>query len=179
MTIAYFDCFSGISGDMTLGALVDCGADAALLDAVVEALRLGDEVTVEVRHETRGHVGGTRVIVSVDDRVERTVPALRSVIEESGAPADVKSPALDAINRLARAEGRVHGRPPGLLRDQDLARRVRIAGSGDVLGHMNPLGSASGELIPRPAWPGSWARGVLCRTACRADECRRHIDVRR
>ena len=75
MTIAYFDCFSGISGDMTLGALIDCGADAALLDAVVEALRLGDEVTVEVRHETRGHVGGTRVIVGVEGRVERTVPA--------------------------------------------------------------------------------------------------------
>jgi len=109
MTIAYFDCFSGISGDMTLGALVDCGADKALLDAVVEALRLGDEVTVDVRHETRGHVGGTRVIVGINDRVERTVPALRSVIEESDAPAEVKSPALAAINRLALAEARVHG----------------------------------------------------------------------
>ena len=112
MTIAYFDCFSGISGDMTLGALIDCGADAALLDAVVEALRLGDEVRVEVRHETRGHVGGTRVIVGTDERVDwvdRTVPALRRVIEESDAPGDVKAPALDAINRLARAEARVHG----------------------------------------------------------------------
>ena len=87
-TIAYFDCFSGISGDMTLGALVDCGADRALLDAVVEALGLGDEVSVEVRHETRGHAGGTRVIVNVNDRVERTVPTLRRVIEGSGAPAE-------------------------------------------------------------------------------------------
>jgi len=42
MTIAYFDCFSGISGDMTLGALIDAGADRALLDATVEALGLGD-----------------------------------------------------------------------------------------------------------------------------------------
>ena len=54
MTIAYFDCFSGISGDMTLGALLDCGAERSELDAVVEALRLGDEVTIEVTHETRG-----------------------------------------------------------------------------------------------------------------------------
>ena len=61
--IAYFDCFAGISGDMTLGALIDCGAERAQLDAVVEALRLGDEVTVDVRRESRGHVAGTRVIV--------------------------------------------------------------------------------------------------------------------
>ncbi|HXD81459.1 MAG TPA: nickel insertion protein, partial [Candidatus Acidoferrum sp.] len=63
MTIAYFDCFAGISGDMALGALIDSGADRALLDATVEALGLGDEVSIEVRHETRGHVGGIRVLV--------------------------------------------------------------------------------------------------------------------
>src|SRR5438105_190199 len=108
-TIAYFDCFSGISGDMTLGALIDCGADRAVLDAAVEALGLGREVTLEVRHETRGHAGGTRVKVDVSDRVERTVPALRGVVEESGAPDGVKAAALDAIHRLARAEAEIHG----------------------------------------------------------------------
>ena len=111
MTIAYFDCFAGISGDMTLGALIDSGADRALLDAAIEALRLGDEVSIQVRHETRGHVGGTRVIVDTVDRVERTVPALRAVIEEADAPESVKAPVLDAINRLARAESRLHGLP--------------------------------------------------------------------
>jgi len=111
MTIAYFDCFSGISGDMTLGALIDAGADRALLDAAIEALRLGDEVTVDVRHETRGHVGGTRVIVETVDRVERTVPALRAAVEDADAPERVKAPTLDAINRLAQAESRLHGLP--------------------------------------------------------------------
>jgi uncharacterized protein (TIGR00299 family) protein len=111
MTIAYFDCFAGISGDMTLGALIDSGADRALLDAAVEALRLGDEVSIQVRHETRGHVGGTRVIVETVDRVERTVPVLRAVVEDADAPETVKARALDAINRLARAESRLHGLP--------------------------------------------------------------------
>jgi uncharacterized protein (TIGR00299 family) protein len=109
MTVAYFDCFAGISGDMTLGALIDSGADRALLDATVEALRLGDEASIEVRHETRGHVGGTRVLVRTADRVERTVPALRAVVEDADAPERVKAPVLDAINRLARAEARLHG----------------------------------------------------------------------
>src|SRR2546427_11516433 len=111
MTIAYFDCFAGISGDMTLGALVDCGADRALLDAVVESLRLGDEVTIEVRREARGHAAGTRVLAGVRDRVERTVPALREVVEQADAPDSVKTQALDAINRLARAESEIHGLP--------------------------------------------------------------------
>jgi uncharacterized protein (TIGR00299 family) protein len=111
MTIAYFDCFAGISGDMALGALIDSGGDRALLDATVEALRLGDEVSVEVRHETRGHVGGTRVLVQAVDRVERTVPALRAVVEEAEAPDDVKAAVIDAINRLSRAESRLHGLP--------------------------------------------------------------------
>ena len=107
--VAYFDCYAGISGDMTLGALIDCGADRAQLDAVVEALRLGDEVTVDVRRESRGHVQGTRVVVETRDRVRRTVPRLRETIEHAEMPAQVKGKAIDAINRLARAESEIHG----------------------------------------------------------------------
>ena len=109
MTIAYFDCFSGISGDMTLGALLDCGADRAVLDAAVEALGLQDEVVLKVGHEVRGHAGGTRVILHTVDRVERTVPALRMIVEDADVPDLVKTSARDAINRLARAEARIHG----------------------------------------------------------------------
>jgi hypothetical protein len=120
MTIAYFDCFAGISGDMTLGALIDSGADRALLDAAVEALRLGDEVAIDVRHETRGHIGGTRVLVKTVDRVERTVPALRAVVEAADAPDGVKRPVIDALNRLARAESRLHGLPEDQLHLHEL-----------------------------------------------------------
>jgi uncharacterized protein (TIGR00299 family) protein len=120
MTIAYFDCFAGISGDMTLGALLDAGADRAVLDAAIEALRLGDEVKVDVRHETRGHLGGTRVIVEAADRVERTVPALRAVVEDADAPDQVKGSVLDAINRLAHAESRLHGLPEDKLHLHEL-----------------------------------------------------------
>ena len=109
MTIAYFDCFSGISGDMALGALIDAGGDAALVDATVEAMRLGDEVKVEVRREARGHVGGTRVRIEASERVERKVPTLRHVVAGADVPDGVKSQALEAIDRLARVEARIHG----------------------------------------------------------------------
>ena len=118
--LAYFDCFSGISGDMTLGALIDAGAERAELAAVVEALRLGDEVTVEVKRETRGHLGGTRVIVNAGDRVERTVPKLRAVVEDAELAAPVKSRSLDAIDRLAKAESAIHGVPEAELHLHEL-----------------------------------------------------------
>ena len=108
MTIAYFDCFSGISGDMALGALIDAGADAAIVGASVEAMRLGGEVKIEVRREARGHVGGTRVVVQASERVERTIPVLRGVVEDADVPDGVKRQALDAINRLAQVEARIH-----------------------------------------------------------------------
>jgi uncharacterized protein (TIGR00299 family) protein len=108
VTVAYFDCFAGISGDMTLGALIDSGADRAMVEAAIEALRLGDEVRLHVRHEARGHVGGTRVVVETSDRVERTVPVLRSIVEDAEMPDDVKRSALDALNRLTKTEARLH-----------------------------------------------------------------------
>ena len=120
MTIAYFDCFSGISGDMTLGALIDAGADGAIVDAAVEAMRLGDEVKIEVRREARGHVGGTRVHVATSERVERTVPVLRSVIEDADVPDGVKVQALAAINKLANVEARIHGVPEERLHLHEL-----------------------------------------------------------
>jgi uncharacterized protein (TIGR00299 family) protein len=108
VTVAYFDCFAGISGDMTLGALIDSGADRAIVEAAIEALQLGDEVRLYVRHEARGHVGGTRVVVETSDRVERTVPVLRSIVEDAEMPDDVKRSALDALNRLTKTEARLH-----------------------------------------------------------------------
>jgi uncharacterized protein (TIGR00299 family) protein len=165
MTIAYFDCFAGISGDMTLGALIDSGADRALLDATVEALGLGDEVSIEVRHETRGHVGGMRVLVSTVDRVERTVPSLRGVVEDADAPERVKTPVINAINRLARAESRLHGLPEDELHLHELGGAdtlVDLMGAFWLLHSLDvdgvyssplpaPRGRMDGMPLPAPA----------------------------
>jgi uncharacterized protein (TIGR00299 family) protein len=120
MTIAYFDCFAGISGDMTLGALLDAGADRNLLDATIEALRLGGEVSIEVRHEQRGHAGGTRVVVQTRERIDRTVPDLRAAVATAEVPDEVKRPALSALDRLGRAEARLHDLPESKLHLHEL-----------------------------------------------------------
>jgi hypothetical protein len=155
MTIAYFDCFAGISGDMTLGALIDAGADRALLDAAVEALRLGDEIAIDVRHETRGHVGGTRVLVKTVDRVGRTVPALRAVVEDAEAPDSVKNPVIDALNRLARAESRLHGLPENELHLHELGGADTLV---DLMGAFWLLHGLAVEQVYSSALPAPHGR---------------------
>jgi uncharacterized protein (TIGR00299 family) protein len=165
MTIAYFDCFAGISGDMTLGALLDAGADRNLLDATVEALRLGDEVNVEVRHEQRGHAGGTRVVVQIRDRIERTVPDLRAAVAAAEVPDEVKRPALSALERLGHAESRLHDLPESELHLHELGGAdtlVDLVGAFWLLHNLSvaqvyasalpaPRGRAGGMPLPAPA----------------------------
>ena len=118
--IAYFDCPSGISGDMTLGALLDAGADRSLLDDTAETLGLTGEVRIETRHEERGHLGGVRVDVRCGGGPARNLPALERVVLEAALPARVRDRSLAALRRLGRAEAAVHGRPPEELHLHEL-----------------------------------------------------------
>jgi uncharacterized protein (TIGR00299 family) protein len=111
MTIAYFDCFSGISGDMALAALIDAGADAQLLRDTVHVLGLGDEVTVETSRQSRGHLSGMRVEVATRPGPGRTIPQLREVVSQAEVPPRVRELATDAIERLGKAEAAIHGLP--------------------------------------------------------------------
>ena len=63
MKIAYFDCFSGISGDMTLGALVDVGVEPGALKAELSKLKLDAEFSLDFEKASKHHITGTRAIV--------------------------------------------------------------------------------------------------------------------
>ena len=109
MRIAYFDCFSGISGDMCLGALVSAGWPAAELESLPARLGLAgvSAVAAQVR---RGPFVATQVSVSVSERQPHR--HLRHIAESLGAArldADVRARALDVFTRLAEAEAEVHG----------------------------------------------------------------------
>ncbi|GAC1655753.1 MAG: nickel pincer cofactor biosynthesis protein LarC [Candidatus Dormibacteraceae bacterium] len=108
--IAYFDCFSGISGDMALGALIDAGGDFELLQRLLPLLGLEEEVSLLVRREERGHLGGSRVIVTAGEGSVRALPELqRLVAEAAGLPDRVRSRSLAALTLLGRAESAIHG----------------------------------------------------------------------
>ena len=96
---------------MALGALLDAGADRAVLQQAVEALGLGVEVTLEISHQQRGHLGGTRVEVQVTPGPARDLVTLREAVAGASLPAQVAQRSLAAIDLLGRAESRVHGVP--------------------------------------------------------------------
>ena len=161
--VAYFDCPSGISGDMTLGALLEAGADRALLDATVEALGLGGEVRVETRREERGHLGGLRVLVAcAPDGPARTVPDLERAVAAADLPDRVRARALSAIARLGRAESAVHGRPVEQLHLHELGGADTLV---DLVGAFWLLESLAVDAVhasPLPAPRGRFtAPGTL------------------
>ncbi|MGH7861877.1 MAG: LarC family nickel insertion protein [Candidatus Dormibacteraceae bacterium] len=120
MTSAYFDCRSGISGDMTLGALIDAGADPGILTRCVEALGLAGEVEVETRHEERGHGGGTRVLLRAQEGRTRNLPELISTVTSAALPERVAARTLDALDRLGSVESALHGQPKEQLHLHEL-----------------------------------------------------------
>lgn len=111
MTVAYFDCFSGISGDMVLGALVDLGLDVDDLAGALSTLDLED-FEIEARMVNSYGLRATKVDVVVPDSIlVRTFNNIRDLIENSSLPERVKSTSLEIFMRVARAESIVHGKP--------------------------------------------------------------------
>jgi hypothetical protein len=96
---------------MTLGALLDVGADPEILPRAVTALGLDAEVQVSWQHGERGHLGGTRVLVECGEGPARALPELLGAVERADLPDRVRERALTAIRRIGEVESRVHGVP--------------------------------------------------------------------
>jgi len=107
--LAYFDCFSGISGDMTLGALVDLGVPLSWLKESVAQLPLAG-FDIRIADVEYNGIRAKRVEVDAGhDHQHRHYSDIRSLIEKSSLPEPVKSMALAIFRRLAEAEAGVHG----------------------------------------------------------------------
>ncbi len=109
----HFDCFSGISGDMVLGALVDAGLPfkelvRGLTQMPVEGFRLTK------KRVERGSVTATKVDVLIEKgfRAPLTLAQIKRILLKSGLPAIVKGQSQAVFDRLAEAEGQAHGVEP-------------------------------------------------------------------
>lgn len=105
---AWFHCFSGVAGDMALGALVDAGADLAEVEALVGRLDVPGW-RMEPAPVLRGGVAATKVHVHTDDDApHRTWASIRDLLVEARLPARVRARAQDTFALLAQVEGALH-----------------------------------------------------------------------
>lgn len=109
MKIAYLDCFSGISGDMTLGALVDAGLDFNLLQRDLAGLALDDYELYEEKVVKNG-ITGTKVhVLALEGYVHRHLGDIKAILQRSALPEEVKEKSIQVFTRLAEAEAKIHG----------------------------------------------------------------------
>lgn len=122
MKIAYFDCFAGISGDMTLGALVDAGADFNVLKSELDKLGV-HEFELEAQKVVKRGISATDIDVHIHHHHEhhdhghnhhhhhgRSFTDIKHLIEDSKLSDGVKSRAVAIFRRLGEAEAEIHGK---------------------------------------------------------------------
>jgi len=112
MKIAYLDCFSGISGDMFLGALIDAGLPFEALERTLRTMALR-EYSLEVNREKRNGLSGTRFLVKVESGTHghRGLKEITEIIGEASLSKWVKDKSIEIFQSLAREEGKIHDRP--------------------------------------------------------------------
>jgi uncharacterized protein (TIGR00299 family) protein len=110
MRVAHFDCFSGISGDMTLGALLDAGVDAEAVRAGIDSLGL--PVRLDVQKVRKGGFAATFVQVEApEEHKHRHLKHVEEILQRGKLTAKQRDLALRIFRRLAEAEAAVHGMP--------------------------------------------------------------------
>lgn len=109
MRILYFDSPSGISGDMTMAALIDLGVDIKKIKRELKKLDLSN-YTIKTTLERRHAIEGVRFKVrTTESKHHRTFKDIKKIIEKSKLTKEVKVLSIEIFKALAIAEGSVHG----------------------------------------------------------------------
>ena len=111
--VIYFDCFSGISGDMILGSLVDLGVDVKLIRKELKKINLkGYKLT---SHQVkRNGIMGTKVNVVIDPSIQkrnqaRSFTDIKKLIVKSSLSENVKTDSIEIFRRIGTVEAKIHG----------------------------------------------------------------------
>ncbi|MBI9077989.1 MAG: nickel pincer cofactor biosynthesis protein LarC [Desulfatibacillum sp.] len=134
--IAYFDCFSGISGDMTLGALMHLGVPREWLEQQLQAIPL-EEFRLELEDKSTHGITGKHAKVIVEHEPHaRHYGTIRDLIAKADLSPWVKENGLEIFRRLAHAEAEVHGQPVEKVHFHEVGGTDAIA---DILGSLLAL----------------------------------------
>ena len=147
MKTLYLDIFSGISGDMFIGALIDLGADARKLERELKKLKL-DGYHIHVARQQKSGIASVKFDVHLVDTHEHrhggnpTFAEIKKLIGRSQLSAWVKKKSVAVFQRIAEAEGKIHGRPPGKVHFHEVGAVDSIV---DIVGACIAL-----ELLGKP-----------------------------
>jgi len=112
MRIGYFDCFSGASGDMILGSMIDAGLSPGGLREELKKLRLRN-VSLKIKRVLRGGISATQVVVQGKDekRHSRSPEEILRIIDRSSLDSEVKEKSREVFKRIASVEAKIHQKP--------------------------------------------------------------------
>ncbi|HVS10425.1 MAG TPA: nickel pincer cofactor biosynthesis protein LarC, partial [Planctomycetota bacterium] len=164
----HFDCFSGLAGDMFLGACLDLGLPLELLEDAVARLGL-DGVTLERREAERGGIRGVRFRVLVDGvalegpdpeqtphhagardpGAHRSLADIRHLLASSALDSVVRDRSLGFVSRLAEVEARIHRVPVDQVHFHELGAvdaMVDLVGAAVAWAHFAPESATCGPI---------------------------------
>ncbi|MCH7999749.1 MAG: nickel pincer cofactor biosynthesis protein LarC [Chloroflexi bacterium] len=157
--IAYLDCFSGVSGDMLLGSLLDVGVTLEGMRAELAKIPL-EGYSLEVKRVTKRGLAAQRAIVSVrEPQSPRTLADVEAIIAKSSLPSADRERGSAVFKRLAEAEAVVHGETVEMVHLHDVGAVDAVVDVMGTIAGLRLLGVEELYCSPLPSGAG-WVQGA-------------------
>jgi uncharacterized protein (TIGR00299 family) protein len=160
--IVHFDCFSGLSGDMTLGALIDAGVDA---DAIRQGLdSLGLPITLQVAKVRKGGFAATQATIEAPEETShRHLPEVEDILARGKLTERQRDLALRIFRRLAEAEATAHGMPLDKVHFHEVGALDSIADIAGAAIGLDLLGAEriTSRSVPTGSGTVKCAHGIM------------------
>ena len=162
MRIAHFDCFSGISGDMVLGAAIDAGVPVEAIRAAIDSLGLPIRLEVE-RMKRCGFAATQATVVAADQESYRFLPEIEAILAKSSLSPRQLELSRSIFRKLAAAEAAAHGMPLERVHFHEVGALDSIADIFGIAVGLDLLGVERFSSSPVPTGIGSVksAHGIM------------------
>jgi len=158
----HFDCFSGLSGDMTLAALIDAGIDADAIRAGLDSLGLPIKLNVE--RIRKGGFAATQVTIDApEEKAHRFLPDVEAILSRGRLTDRQRDLALRIFRRLAEAEAAAHGMPLDRVHFHEVGALDSIADIAGVAIGLDLLGAEriTSRSVPTGTGTVKCAHGIM------------------
>jgi len=144
MRIAYFDCFSGASGDMILGSMIDAGLSSRRLGEELKKLHL-PSIRLKVKKILKNGISATRVVVEGrETRPHRNLKELLKIVDRSRLGSEIKFQSREIFKRIASVEAEIHRKPAEEIHFHELGGLDSVV---DIVGSVWGLGQIGVDEI--------------------------------